>query len=148
MRTVLRLGAALLGAGLLAACTIDERFTFSDPVEAVALEELNAVPAPRGVTCAPGSTVYWGKARNTGDVFLYDVQVFLDVIGPAGDLLGRFSGSVYNGESGTDDFGNTNPDSTLDIDQQGSFTVCTTVPWGAAARAEASFRYVVFEPEE
>ncbi len=140
--------AALLGAGLLASCTIDDRFLLPEPEPEVTLESLHTVASPSGSTCAAGTTFYWGTARNTGDVFLYDVLAVVDVLGPGGELLGRFSGGVFNGESGTDAFGNENPDTSLEIDQRGHFTVCTAVPWGVAGGAEVRFEYVVFDPEE
>jgi len=147
-KAALRAAAALLGAGLLAACTIDDRFLLPEPEPEVSLEVISGDPAPRETSCPAGTTVYWGRARNTGDVFLYDVVAVVDVFGGAGELLGRFSGSVFNGESGSDEFGNSNPDTTLDVDQAGDFVVCTSVPWGIAGRADVRFEYVIFESEE
>lgn len=158
-RAIRRAGAC--AAVLLApACTAFDEFAFPEPTAQVTLVgELQAdrAPAtpdslyPQGAprpTCPVGTTVYWGSARNTGDLPVEQVTAQIDVFDAAGTGLGRFRESIFSGEVGTDLVGNENPLPTLEVDQIGHFIVCTTVPWGDAARAEFSVDFVVVIEEE
>ena len=79
--------------------------------------------------CIPGGTLFWGNARNTGDQDVNDVMIHINAFNAAGAALGTFSGSVFNG--------------TVDVDQSGSFSVCSPLPAGSVARAEYRTSFVV-----
>lgn len=156
----LRTAAVLLGVVCAASCTaLDDDpwdkyiagtpFTFDDPQGAVTLlGELQDDPSPGGEhTCPAGTTFYWGEARNTGDVDVEGVKAVIEVFDAGGRSLGQFRGNVYLGEvttTGTLETSSTN----LAVDESGSFLVCTSVPWGGAARAEFSAEFDVVETEE
>jgi hypothetical protein len=99
--------------------------------------------------CTPGGTVFWGQVTNTGDMDVTEVSIAIDVFNAAGVSLGTFGGTVFNGEVETDV---TDPDhpiviagTSLVVDQSGTFTVCTPVPYGTAAHTEYQTRFIVVE---
>lgn len=142
---------ALLSASLGGCTLIDDYvsgtpFTLDQPQGEVTVEgQISWSPvltASEG--CSPGGTLFWGRARNTGDVDVVDVTITLDVYDAAGAHIGAFSGSVFNGtvtiDGDVDAFG-----TDLVVDQLGTFNVCTTVPFGAAARVEYTTQFVVID---
>jgi hypothetical protein len=90
--------------------------------------------------CSVGGTLFWGTARNTGDLSADDVYIVIDAFGPTGALLGSYRTSVFNGEvvladpevPGSTDIAST----SLDVDQSGTFNVCTPLPYGSVTRTE------------
>ena len=149
--------ALLVAAALVAApgCTaLDDpfgtSFTLRQPEPRVTLEgELHTDPITGGgAGCTPGGTVFWGSARNTGDVDVVDVSVTVEVFDGGGAVIGSFGASVFNGDVVDDGNGNEAYGTNLEIDQGGSFTVCTPVPFGAAARADLRFNFIVIDPVE
>jgi hypothetical protein len=113
--------------------------------------------------CAGGGTLFWGTARNTGDLDLNDVFIVVDAYGPAGALLGSFRTEVFNGEvveasdtaatgadaAATDATATDIASTSLDVDQSGTFDICTSLPYGSVARTEyhTGFTVVVLEEE-
>jgi len=129
-------------------------FTPDQPEAAVTLTgEMHAdrISAPT-TGCPPGGTVFWGQVTNTGDLNVTEVSIAIDVFDAASASLGTFGGSVFNGDVVTDDTDPDNPivvaGTSLEVDQAGTFTVCTPVPYGTAARTEYRTRFIVVEEEQ
>ncbi len=150
---------ALLVAVLLAAlpaCTLFDDylpgspFTLREPAGEVTVEG-EVVPYPiltASEGCNPGGTVFTGRARNTGDVGVSDVSITLDVFDASGAVLGSFSGGIFNGTIADDPDGFSTFGTDLEIDQLGAFSVCTPIPFGAAARTEHFTQFVVVDTSE
>jgi hypothetical protein len=129
-------------------------FTPDQPEAAVTLTgEMHADRIAESTTgCTPGGTIFWGQVTNTGDLDVTEVVIAIGVFDAAGVSLGTFGGSVFNGEVETDDTDPDNPiviaGTSLVVDQSGTFTVCTPVPYGTAARTEYQTRFSVVEEAE
>lgn len=97
--------------------------------------------------CIPGGTLFWGSARNTGDQDVNDVMIHIEAFNGAGVPLGTFSGSVFNGTVDIDDTDPDNPivraHTSLDVDQAGTFSVCSPLPAGSVTRAEYRTSFVI-----
>lgn len=139
---------------LLPGCTLFDDylpgtpFTPTQPVAEVTVDggiQTSLITAPTGEGCVPGGTAFWGRARNTGDVDVVDVSITIEAFAGNESFLGSFSGSVFNGDvvdnpDGADSYG-----TDLEVDQSGSFTICTTIPFGAVARTEYLTHFVVID---
>jgi hypothetical protein len=97
--------------------------------------------------CSVGGTLFWGTARNTGDLDADDVYIVIDAFGPTGALLGSYRTNVFYGEAvpvepavpGSSDIPSTSLDiatTSLAVDQSGTFNVCTPLPYGSVTRTE------------
>lgn len=152
------LSAALL---LSPGCTLydeyapGEPFTPTQPEGSVTLVgEINGAPIVAASDgCAPGGTVFWGLVSNTGDLDVTNVSISITVFGASGGSLGVWSGPVYNGEVETIETGPDSPPidvagTSLEVDTSGSFSVCTTVPYGSAARTEYRTSFTEVEGTE
>lgn len=140
---VLLLAAA---SGLAPGCTLFDDyvsgtpFTLDQPVAAVALQGEIIVDRASGTEdgCPAGRTVLWGMVRNTGDIPVVDVSIDVDAFGPTGTYLGTFRNHVFNGEI----LDNTNPNgfdsasTSLEVEQAGTFEICTSLTFGSVARTE------------
>jgi hypothetical protein len=99
--------------------------------------------------CAVGGTLFWGTARNTGDLDLDDVFIEIEAFGPTGDLLGTYRANVFNGEvvaadpevPGATDIASTN----LVVDQSGTFSVCSPLSYGSVVTTKYRTGFVVIE---
>jgi hypothetical protein len=102
--------------------------------------------------CAAGGTIFWGTARNTGDLDLNDVFIVIDAFGPSGALLGTYRTNVFNGEVTAAD--TTEPgafdiaSTSLAVDQSGTFDVCAPLPHGSVARTDYRTEFIVVEASE
>jgi len=102
--------------------------------------------------CAVGGTMFWGTARNTGDVIVDDVFIVIDAFGPTGALLGSYRTNVFNGEILTEGDptvpGSFDAASTyLVVDQSGTFSVCAGLPYGSVARTEYRTEFIFIEAD-
>jgi hypothetical protein len=102
--------------------------------------------------CAAGGTLFWGTARNTGDLDVVDVFIVIDAFGPTGALLGTYRTNVFNGEVTAAD--TTEPgafdiaSTSLAVDQSGTFGVCAPLPHGSVARTEYRSDFIIIEVSE
>jgi hypothetical protein len=156
-----RVVRTLLAAALLApagGCTAIDDYVDGTPFtpdQPVALVELQGpvnrdLVGPGSATCAAGTTVLWGWVKNTGDLDVDDVTAVIDAFGPTGGFLGSFRDKVYNGEvTAGEDSGSLDTASTsLTVEQSGSFTVCTSLPFGTVARVEFRTEFIVIDTSE
>ena len=124
-------------------------FTPDQPEAAVTVVgEIDIGPVEKASEgCIPGGTLFWGEARNTGDQNVNDVVIHIEAYSGAGAPLGTFSGHVFNGTVDVDDTDPDNPvvraQTSLDVDQSGTFSVCSPLPAGSVARAEYRTSFVV-----
>jgi uncharacterized protein (AIM24 family) len=100
--------------------------------------------------CTPGNTFFWGQVTNTGDMDVTSVSISITVLDGAGRQLGTWSAPVYNGEVEEikDADGNvitTVAGTFLAVDSSGTFTVCTSVPFGTAGGTEYHTSFVEVE---
>ncbi len=78
--------------------------------------EINIDVATAGTPdCAAGSTLFWGIARNTGDLDVDDVFIEIDALNAGNGVLGTYRVNVFNGEvtpatEATDDDRGHDPD--------------------------------------
>lgn len=93
-----------------------------------------------GPDCAAGRTLFWGIARNTGDLDVDDVFIEIDALDAGNGVLGSYRGNVFNGEvtpgtEGTETTAATAQISgtSLAVDQSGTFSVCAPLSPGAVA---------------
>ena len=81
-----------------------------------------------------------------------DVMIYIDAFNAGGSLLGTFSGNVFNGEVDSDDTDPDNPivraQTSLEVDQAGTFSVCSPLPSGSVASAEYRTAFVVVDVVE
>ncbi len=99
--------------------------------------------------CTGGRAYFFGTARNTGQLEVRNSTAIVDVFGGGGSFLGRFQApvaagvesaeGVVDGEIVSVDVVNT----TLPVDETGTFNIQTGVGCGAAARTEYSFTFTV-----
>jgi hypothetical protein len=141
------LAASALAAALLAsACTASDSFKLRQPTGQVLLEGgIDLVRGPVGGDCDPGTTVFWGHVRNTGDMDVQEVRFVLTALDGGGRSIGTFTESVYAGALSPDAIGTETASTALLMDQVGTFLVCTPIPWGAAARADGHATFVVVD---
>ena len=92
--------------------------------------------------CSAGSTLFWGIARNTGDLDVDDVFIEIDALGANNGVLATYRVNVFNGEvSEVAAVPVTDPPAapiqiagtSLTVDQSGTFHACTTLPAGSVA---------------
>jgi hypothetical protein len=84
--------------------------------------------------CDPGNTLFWGTARNTGDLDLEDVFIEIDALNAANGVLGTYRGNVFNGEAPPPGEGEAVVAGTsLTVDQSGTFQVCAPLSAGSVA---------------
>jgi hypothetical protein len=126
------------------------KVTVVGPIYADRIEQSNE-------NCAAGGTLLWGTARNTGDSDLNDVFIVVEAYDPSGALLGSYRTAVFNGEvveaadttgaAATDAAATTTASNSLAVDESGSFSICTPLPYGSVARTEyrTGFTIVVLE---
>jgi len=137
----------LLGVGMLAGCTANGK-GFDDPKG-----EISVVGKPY-IGCDGGSAFIFGTARNTGDLEARNVTAVADVFGGGAEYLGRFQAQVSAGvETITIEGEEESVDQdviidTLVVDQEGSFSISTTVGCGRIARVEYSFDFTTATFEE
>lgn len=159
-----RVRAVVLAAALLLApgCTYLDRFenvpgtpfTPDQPEAEVSVVGEIAIGAVEKDSegCILGGTLFWGSARNTGDQDVNDVRIDIEAFNAAGALLGTFSGSVFNGTVDVDDTDPAKPiiraQTSLAIDQAGTFSVCSPLPFGSVDRAEYRTSFVVAPVDE
>lgn len=149
LRAVLLSTAAVLASG----CTLFDDympgtpFTPDQPKAEVTVQgEINIDRSGGGDDCPPGGTIFWGIARNSGDVNVDDVSITISAYNAAGDLIGSFRDHVYNGDIEESETGSSaTAETNLEVDQSGSFQVCTTVSFDSVARAEYQTDFIVIE---
>jgi hypothetical protein len=129
-------------------------FTPDQPIAEVTLDgEMHVDPASGfNEGCPSGGTVFWGTARNTGDIPVVDVSIFVNAYGPGNAFLGSFRTSVFSGEIIVEEGApETAPESAatdLDIDESGTFEVCAPLPFGSVVRTEYRTEFIVIDVEE
>lgn len=112
-------------------------FTPDQPVKELSVVgEVNVDRSSGSRTCPDGRAVFWGIVRNTGDVDVDGVSIVVDAYDAAGNRLGSFTGSVFNGTVEEEDLFSDTAGTNLEVDQSGSFSVCSTLGFGSVARAE------------
>jgi hypothetical protein len=100
--------------------------------------------------CSSGRAVLWGIARNTGDVVVDDVFIEIDALDGGGNVLDTYRVNVFNGEV-TEVTGATPEDNVqiagtkLDVDQSGSFEVCTRLGFGSVAGTAYRTDFTIIE---
>jgi hypothetical protein len=126
-------GAVLLAAvvALAQGCTIFDVFLTEQPLaEVTVVGEINIdrVTADKE-NCPAGSTLFWGIARNTGDLDVDDVSIEIAALDSGNRVLGRYRAHVFNGEIsvGTEEGALEVAGTSLAVDQSGSFEVCAQV---------------------
>ena len=102
--------------------------------------------------CVPGGTLFWGNARNTGDENVSDVMIHIEAFTAGGASLGTYAGNVFNGTVDVDDTDPDNPlvraHTSLEVDQSGTFSVCSPLPFGSVARTEYRTSFVIIDVVE
>lgn len=154
----------MIGVAVAAGCTVFDK-PFADPVG-----ELSLIGEVFPL-CKSGRAFYFGHVRNTGPLEIRDATAVVDVFGGSGNFLGRFSGPITesieeidivlvdaNGDPIVDPESENPivvdtiiiPIDTLEVDENGSFSVETTVGCSTAASQELSFDFTigVFTDEE
>jgi hypothetical protein len=137
----------LFGVGMLAGCTANGK-GFDDPKG-----EISVVGEPF-IGCDGGSAFIFGTARNTGDLEARNITAIADVFGGGGEFLGRFQAQVSAGVETLTVEGEEETVEvpviidTLEVDQEGTFTLYTTVGCGRIAREEYSFDFTTATFEE
>lgn len=136
----------LLAAAVCAApgCTLFDDYTSGTPFtpdqpvkELSVVGEVNIDRSSGSRTCPDGRALFWGTVRNTGQIDVDSVSIIVDAYDAAGVQLGSFSGTVYNGTVETGEgIASDTAGTNLEVDQSGSFSVCSTLGFGSVARAE------------
>lgn len=139
-----RAGTLLLAVAVCVApgCTLFDDYTSGTPFtpdqpvkELSVVGEINIDRSSGSRTCPAGRALFWGTVRNTGDVAVDGVSIIVDAYDAADNRLGSFSGTVYNGEVEEGEFVST-AGTTLDVDESGTFSVCSTLGFSSVARAD------------
>jgi hypothetical protein len=125
-------------------------FTPDQPVAEVTVSgKINVDPTSASSEgCPAGGALFWGTARNTGDLDVDDVFIEIVALDANNAELGRFRTNVYNGEVSESPPPPAPPEpqvagTSLAVDQSGSFSVCTRVPYGAVAATAYTTDYIV-----
>ena len=132
-------GALLLAAaGALApGCTLfGDAFLPEQPqAEVTVVGEINIDRATvDSLDCSAGDTLFWGTARNTGDLDVDDVFIEIDALDSGNGVLGTYRVNVFNGEVTPATEGTVQVVGTsLAVDQSGSFWVCAQLAAGSVA---------------
>lgn len=155
LRNLARGALALALALCLPACTLFDDylsgtpFTLDQPQAAVTLEDkIHAGPiVETNESCVAGGTIFWGRVRNTGDVPVEDIFIIIDVFNPAGVFLGSFRDHVYNGVLAESNEGYDRPGTSLEEEEAGYFSICTTVAFGSVGRTEYRTEFTVTNAE-
>ena len=146
--------AAILG--LAPGCTLFDDylpgtpFTPDQPAAEVTVQGgINSDRTAGGAeSCTPGGTVFWGTARNTGDVDVDEVFITINAFDAAGNVLGSYRTNVFSGTitEGTAVGASASVSTSLLVDQSGVFEVCTSLPFGSVARTDYHTDFLVIQP--
>ena len=148
-------GVVLLAAtvGLAPGCTLfGDKFLPEQPLAEVTVQGKINIDAGSGVEagCSAGAALFWGIAKNTGDVDVDDVFIEIDALDANNAVLGSYRGNVFNGTI-TEVTGATSKDTvstagtSLAVDESGTFSVCSSLPAGSVARATYRTDFIVIE---
>jgi len=154
-------GAFALAAALCLApgCTLLDEvlpgtpFTPDQPLAAVTVVGGINIDVAHGSKdgCSSGETLFWGVARNTGDLDVDDVYINIDALNSGGGVIGTYRTHVYNGEvTEVTPATETEPavmaaGTSLTVDQSGTFSVCARVSVGAVAGTAYRTDFIVID---
>jgi len=148
-------GVVLLAAvvGLAPGCTLfGDKFLPEQPLAEVTVQGTINVDRASGqeAGCSAGGALFWGIARNTGDVDVDDVFIEIDALDANKGVLGTYRVNVFNGTI-TDVTGATSEETvkiagtSLAVDESGTFSVCTGLPVGSVAGTAYRTDFIVID---
>jgi hypothetical protein len=146
--------AAVLAAAICTApaCTLFDDylpgtpFTTEQPIMQLSVVgEVNVDRSSGTDECPAGRALFWGLVHNTGDVDVDGVTIIVDAFDAAGAQIGSFSGDVFNGNVETSASGSATAETTIAVDESGTFEICSSLGFDSVARAEGHASGFVIE---
>ena len=147
-------GALLLAAAVALApgCTLfGDAFLPEQPqAEVTVVGEINIDRATvDSLDCSAGSTLFWGTARNSGDLDVDDVFIEIDALDSGNRVLGTYRANVFNGDvtAATEETVQV-AGTSLAVGESGSFRVCAPLAAGSVAGTAYRTDFIVVSEVE